>query len=123
MEEDNSKTQTQAVAANAAQMAETGEALVAPRAERLRVQVYEAACVALLDIDDNERAALEKVKKEAGEKRGKIKKKLGEILSSSDVKVVRRFWDVRSDDMLTHFLGDQTKVGGFGSEDNKGQGV
>lgn len=97
---------------------EFGAAEVATKAAELRETLLLAASVALLDIDENEKAALEKIRQEAGEKRGKIRKQTQEILSSSDMKVVRRFWHTKSEDMFMHFLGDRTKVGGFGSEGN-----
>lgn len=52
---------------------------------------------------------------EAGEKRGKIKKQLSEMLVSSDMRLVRKFWHSKHEDMFMHFLGDRTKVGNIGS--------
>jgi hypothetical protein len=95
---------------------EVGAQEIAPKAQALRQALLIAASVALLDIEENEKAALEKIRQEAGEKRGKIKKQTQEILSSTDMKVIRRFWNVKSEDMFMHFLGDRTKVGGFGSD-------
>lgn len=96
--------------------AEFGAAEVAPKAEKLRDALILAAQVAMLDIEENEKQALEKIRQEAGEKRGKIKKKVQDMLQSSDMKVMRRFWSVKQEDMFMHFIGDQTKVGNFGSE-------
>lgn len=95
---------------------EAGKEDVFPKAGALRQAMCIAASVALLDIEENEKQALEKIRQEAGEKRGKIKKKMQEILQSSDMRVVRRFWNVKADDMFLHFVGEQTKVGGVGSE-------
>jgi dsDNA-specific endonuclease/ATPase MutS2 len=98
--------------------AENGTEHIAPKAADLRKSLALAASVALLDIDENERAALDKIRQEAGEKRGKIRKQLQEMMASSDMKVVRKFWNTRNEDMFMHFLGDRTRVGGFGSEGN-----
>lgn len=98
---------------------EIGAKDIAPRAAMLRQSLLLAASVAMLDIDENEKAALEKIRQEAGEKRAKIKKQTQELFSSSDMKVVRRFWNTKTDDMFMHFLGDRTKVGNFGSEGNQ----
>jgi hypothetical protein len=97
---------------------EIGTQEIAPKAAQLRNALLIAASVALLDIEENEKAALEKIRQEAGEKRGKVKKQTQEMLASSDMKLVRRFWNTKGDDMFMHFLGDRTKVGGFGSEGN-----
>jgi len=96
--------------------AEIGATLVRPKAEILRIRMEEAASVALLDIEENEKQALEAIKREAGEKRGKIKKVLSDMKSSSDMRLVRKFWHSKQEDMFLHFLGDRTKVGNFGSE-------
>lgn len=97
---------------------EAGVAEIAPKAVMLREKLTVAAAVALLDIDENEKLALEKIRQEAGQKRGTIKKKLQEITASSDIRIIRRLWNTKQDDMFMHFLGDQTRVGGFGSETN-----
>lgn len=95
---------------------EIGAADIAPKADMLREKLLLAASVALLDIEENEKRALEKIRQEAGEKRGKIKKQTQDILASTDIYVVRKFWNTKQDDMFMHFLGDRTKVGSFGSE-------
>ena len=94
---------------------EIGANEIEPKARELRLQLKIAASVALLDIEENEKQALEKIRQEAGEKRGKIKKKIQEIYQSSDMRVVRRFWNTKNDEMFMHFIGDQTKIGNFGS--------
>lgn len=84
---------------------------VAPRAAHLRDELIKAASVGLLDIDENEKVALEKIKAEAGEKRGKIKKAVADMEAMSDMALVRKFWAARDDNLFLHFVGDRTKVG------------
>lgn len=88
---------------------------LAPKAERLRERMRLAASVALLDIEENEKQALEAIKRESGEKRGKIKKALDEAIAMTDMKIIRKFWHTDESKLFLHFVGDRTKVGNFGS--------
>lgn len=95
---------------------DTTEAIAAivPMAGRIRAQMRLAASVAILDIDENEKQAIEAIRKESGEKRGKIRKKLEEALAANDFKTIRKWPHLDNPDNFGYFLGDQTKVGNFG---------
>ena len=91
--------------------AEFGAEQVAPRAAQLREEMAAAASVALLDIDENEKQALEKIRAEAAEKRAKIKRAIADMHGASDMRLVRKFWRDRNEDLFLYFIGDRTKVG------------
>ena len=92
-----------------------GQEEIREKAARLRVEMYKAASVALVAIEENEKAALEKIKQEAGERRGKIKKQIQDIDASSDMKIISKLWHTKHEELFLHFIGDGTRVGGFGA--------
>ena len=89
-----------------------GAQFIAPKREQLLRELRNAADVAMNDIDASEKEMLQKIKKEASEKRVKINKTVADMESMDPMRLIRKFWNEDPSKLWMHFLGDQTKFKG-----------
>jgi len=78
-------------------------------AGKIREAVCYAVYSALMDLEINETAALEKIKKQAENKRKKLKDKIQEFENMADIRIVSKYWDGVH---ARYFIGDMTKIDG-----------
>jgi len=89
-----------------------GAEFVEPRRVEVLDWLRMAADIAMLALDEEEAAALAKIRQTAAQRRAKITKEVSDAAAMPPMRLVRKFWSADTSTFWQHFLGDHIKLGG-----------